>query len=227
MSKSPILVQATLETGRIQFTFCDQEWILHRPADLEALWNALGDKDFTEDERLPYWVELWPASLALAALLKEKQNHIKGRLCLDLGCGLGFTALTASALGARVLAIDYETEALRYAQKNAFANTLPSPVWAAMDWRAPALAQQSCAYIWGGDILYEKRFAEPVAALLEHALAPGGRVWMAEPGRNTFAHFLHRLLPQGWQASCIAEERVEALHTQTTPVSVKLWELRR
>jgi len=73
-----------------------------REEDMEALWERVGDEDFGEDERMPYWAELWPASLLLCRWLFAKSADISGKLCLELGGGLGLSALAGSAAGARV-----------------------------------------------------------------------------------------------------------------------------
>lgn len=185
------------------------------------------DEEFTEDERLPYWVELWPASLSLADYLHERAKDIRGKACLDLGCGLGLTALVASWLGATVLAADYEPKAFPYAKQNAIVNEVPQPGWLLMDWRHPAVRPASLDFIWGGDIMYEKRFVDPVMNFLEYALAPGGTVWLAEPGRNVYDFFKARLLKSGWASCCVKKEAVEPLHIQASKVHVNLWELKK
>lgn len=222
-----IRVRAKIERGCIHLSHCGRDWTLHRPSDLEQLWDSLTDNEFTEDERLPYWVELWPSSLALAAWLEEQKDVLPGARCLDLGCGLGFTALVASGLRAKVIGMDYEPEALTFAQKNAVANAVPSPCWLAMDWRHPAIAPASCQFIWGGDILYEKRFAAPVFAFIDHVLAPDGVVWMAEPGRNTYQYFMSLLMYNGWKGRRVGQRQVDALHVQKVPVTVNIWEVQR
>ena len=222
-----INANAVMQTGSIRLTLCGRNWTLLRPTDLETLWESIDDEEFGADERLPYWVELWPASLALAVWLNRNRSRIAGRRCLDLGCGLGFTALFGVWLGARVLAMDYEAEALAFARKNAAANALPDPLWTLMDWRRPAVTPKSCDFIWGGDVMYEKRFVDPVMAFLDHALADGGVAWMAEPGREAYDDFKRALLSRGWRSSRIAQERVTPLHVQNTPVTVNLWELTR
>lgn len=222
-----VKVNAKLEEGSISFRLSGRDWILHRPRDLESLWESISDDEFSDDERLPYWVELWPASLALALWLEAQQERLSNRVCLDLGCGLGFTALVGTQLGARVIGLDYEAEALAYARQNALANALPSPCWVVMDWRMPGIAKHSCDCIWGGDILYEKRFAAPVFDFLNHALAPGGVVWMAEPGRNTYEHFMNTAIAKGWRGRRVHKEPVEALHVQKVPVTINIWELTR
>ncbi len=215
----------TRYTPEISVTACGRSWVMHRPAALETLWDAMTEEEFGDDERLPYWVELWPASVPLSEWLQSRREEIAGRLCVDLGCGLGLTAMVGTWLGAKVLAVDYEEEALRYAKRNAEANGVPQPLWAALDWRKPALAPRSARYIWGGDIMYERRFVAPVLAFFEHALAPGGRVWMAEPNRDVYQHFRGALATGGWLARRAASVRTDAVYAQPEQVSVTLWEL--
>ena len=187
----------------------------------------MGENALDEDERLPYWAELWPASIALCSWLFQKQDVIRSRICVDIGCGLGLTALVAQWLGARVLAMDYELEALRYARDNAAHNEVASPFWAVMDWRRPALAPRCAQYLWGGDIMYETRFALPVLDFMEHTLAPGGRAWVAEPCRSVYDVFRNALHSLGWAGRCVHEQSVEALYAQSVPVTVRVWELAR
>jgi predicted nicotinamide N-methyase len=214
----------------VQVRAAGRLWRLARPADLETLWQNIasgesGSGKIPQDERLPYWVEPWPAGIALADWLAENRERIAGRNCLDLGCGLGLTALAASSLGAGVTAVDYEEEALRYARVNAALNGVREPLWAVMDWRAPAVFPHAFNFIWGGDIMYERSFAGPVLDFLEYALAPAGLVWLAEPCRNVYADFAEQLSRRGWKSAKVRSCRVKALYEQKEPVSVNLWEL--
>lgn len=186
-------------------------WRLSRPADLESLWAAMGEGDLGADERLPYWVELWPAAVLLARFIAANPQAVAGRACLDAGCGLGLPALVAAAAGARVLAFDYEPEALVYAHRNAALNLRAgeaAPVFAVMDWREPAVPKGGAEVILGADILYERRFFEPVAAFLDHALAPGGRVYIADPQRTVSAGVCERLAAKGWRVATPLTARV-------------------
>ncbi len=205
-----------------------RQWRLTRAADLEQLWEAMTDdpRNF-EDERLPYWTELWPSSVALSGWLAERREEIAGRACLDLGCGLGLTALVGQWLGARVTAVDYEEDALRFARLNADRNAVAQPCWTVMDWRRPAVRARSMARIWGGDIRYEKRFVAPVLGFVPPALAPAGAGRVAEPGRSVYEAFLHALHSGGWQGRRVHTARVEPLYAQPVPVTVQVWEIRR
>lgn len=181
-------------------------WRLCRPADLESLWEAMGrdpaPAGWEDDERLPYWVELWPAAVLLARAIAARPELVSGRACVDAGCGLGLASIVAASLGARVLGFDYEPDALVYARRNAALNLSPEtvpPLFAVMDWRRPAVARGAAEVILGADILYERRFFEPVAAFLDHALAPGGRVLIADPERSVSADVCDRLRARGWR----------------------------
>lgn len=221
------------ESTAVRVTAAGREWVLYRPADLESLWNSIGKDnsrdadDFMEDERLPYWVELWPSSVTLAGWLWDKRESLAGRRCLDVGCGLGLTALVASHSGATVCALDYEEDALRYAALNAQANNVPQPLWVVMDWRGPAVAAHAFDRIWGGDIMYERRFVTPVLDFLKYALAPGGRVWLAEPSRSVYEAFQTALPRRGWVARLVLSHAEDPLNIQPSKVSVRLWELIR
>src|SRR5205085_7908035 len=72
---------------------------LQRPRDPEAL---LSEEEFARDEFLPYWAELWPSALELAAVVEARE--LRGMRVLELGCGLGVPSLVAARAGALVLA---------------------------------------------------------------------------------------------------------------------------
>ena len=214
-----------------------QRWTLERTAALEILWEAIGSDgcgpggfgpdDFGEDERLPYWAELWPASFVLADWLGRNAARLDGRLCLDMGCGLGLTALLASKHGAHVVGLDYEWPALYFARRNVFLNEVPSPMWVQMDWRWSGFRQAAFPFIWGGDIMYEKRFAEPVARFVEGALAPGGVFWLAEPNRSVYEYFIKQMKSQGWNCSRIDTVATRPPYAAKVTVTVNLWEFTR
>lgn len=197
-------------------------WRLQRPADLETLWDGLNESDPLAEEHIPYWVELWPATLALCDWLAGQD--LSGRVCLDLGCGLGLSALVAAGQGAAVVGLDFEAEALIYARRNALANQVPSPLWVCMDWNRPGLAARHFDYIWGGDVFYEQRFFEPIEALLLRCLAPGGRVWFGDPERTVSRQVWARFTRRGWAVKNLGQIVVPFDRSRMT---VNLWELRR
>ncbi len=231
-----MMLQEDLFNGpreRLEVELLGQAWIIERHGDLESLWEAMGQDDdssstFEEDERLPYWTELWPSSVMLGLWLENERGRIQGRTCLDMGCGLGLTALLGAHFGANVLALDYEWPAVRFTARNRALNTdklEASVLPAQMDWRAPGIRQGSVPYIWGADVMYEKRFVPPVADFLRHCLAPGGRVWIAEPQRETFRSFAEHMREMGWRCEKMCEKRLPHVTVKGPETGVNLWEL--
>ena len=115
-----------------------------------------------------------------------------------------------------------------------------TPLWTVMDWRQPAVRPRSIFRLWGGDIMYEKRFVAPVMHFLSHVLADDGAAWVAEPGRGVYEAFLQALhggglFPNaldgkqhlGVEGRRVFTERVEPLYAQPVPVTVAVWEIRR
>lgn len=227
--------QLTSYTPIIHVEAAGHKWTLERAADLESLWDSMVEANdahgkaqaFHEDERLPYWTELWPSSIVLADWLAHNAQEICGRHCLDMGCGLGLCSLVGQWLGARVVGMDYEAEALHFARRNATINHVTQPLWTVMDWRMPAVRAHSVDIVWGGDIMYERRFVEPVLDFLDHVLAPHGKAWVAEPGRSVYSHFREALASRSWHAKAVHTATTKALYEQSAPITVQLWELHK
>ncbi|QLA16850.1 class I SAM-dependent methyltransferase [Desulfolutivibrio sulfoxidireducens] len=210
--------------NRLEVRFGGRAWCVEREADMEALWERVGDEDFGEDERMPYWAELWPASLILCQWLFSRRDAIAGRWCLELGCGLGLTAMAGAAVGARVAAMDYEWRAVTRARDNAARNIPVIPFFARMDWRAPAFRTGAFSFIWGSDILYETRFHAPLTPLFTSLLAPGGRIWLAEPERKVSEPVWQGLVEAGFDVVRLSAVSVPFQHYRAT---VNLWEVTR
>lgn len=207
---------------RINVRAAGRTWLLERPADLESLWKSMDEDDPKAEEHIPYWVELWPATLALCGWLARQE--LRGRRCLDLGCGLGLSALQASSLGAQVVGMDFERDALRFAARNARINAVSSPLWVCMDWNRPGFKPGSFDRIWGGDVFYEQRFFDPLEKLLLHCLAPGGRVWFGDPERSVSSTVWARFTRRGWR---VKNQGREVVPFEQARMTVNVWELSR
>lgn len=210
---------------------CGRAWHILRE-DLDKLWQDMTNEDnplwedWLADERLPYWADLWPSSLALAEFLHQRRAFVRGKDCLDLGCGLGFTALVGSWLGARMIGMDYDRNAIAYAAMNAEHNQITNVQWLQSDWRDCDLDEHSQDLIWAADIVYEQRFAVPVLAFIKRVLKPEGTAWIAEPGREVFGRFRAEVAKSGFTIKKIRTETVQAYYAQPAPVPINIWELR-
>ena len=182
---------------------------LLRPRDNEAL---IDEQAFEHDEYLPYWAELWPSALALAAALAAARPA----RVLELGCGLAVPSLVAALGGAEVVATDWSPEAVRVAGDNARRNgvTLDVRLW---DWTAPTAELGRWPLVVAADVLYERRNAEPLLRALDALVAEGGEAWIADPGRGPAAGFLAAAAAR-WHAGAVAHDG---------PSSVTVHRLRR
>ncbi len=171
----------------IEIDLAGRRWLISKGGNLEELWDQMTGDNEGDEDHIPYWTEIWPASKILAEHIYSFRSLLSGCLCLDVGCGLGVTSLLAGSLGARVVALDSEWPALVCARRSSFINEVSSVNWVQMDWRNPGLKPGAFDFIWAADILYESRFCQPLAELLKYCVGENGRIWIADPERNISA----------------------------------------
>ena len=184
------------DTADVTLTFQGQRLCITKIADLEVLLETVDPVTFAEDERLPYWAELWPAAVALAHYVAQRLD-LAGRRVLELGCGLGLVGVVAALQGAQVLCTDYEPAALAFAHYNARRNACRQVRFRLVDWRRPALHRRY-EYILASDVVYEARNFGPLVALLQRFLARGGSAVFSEPGRANAVPFFALLRQRGF-----------------------------
>jgi predicted nicotinamide N-methyase len=162
-----------------------------RPRDVDAL---LDEDAFEHEEFLPYWAELWPSGLALAAAVAELD--LRGARTVELGCGLAVPSVVAALQGAEALATDWSLDALRFADRNAGLNGVAVET-VLCSWTAPRPLLERAPFdlVLAADVLYERRNAEPLLELLSRL---GRNVLLADPGRPALQEFLDRA-DRTWQ----------------------------
>jgi len=154
------------------------------------------------DERMPYWAELWPSARVLAEAILGAENLPDGPW-LELGCGPGLAGLAARMRGRPGLWTDYAAEALWLAELNARDNGFADPQTRLLDWREPP-ADLRVPWILASDVAYEIRHFAPLRNCWDRLLAPGGEIWLGEPGRPIARAFFESFGPAGWRT----EERL-------------------
>ena len=169
---------------------------LLRVADVDTLLDRLPKIQFRPDERLPYWADLWPSSLALAKYLWEGVD-LQGLEVLELGCGLGLAGIAASRKGGVVTFTDYEADALAFTRYNAYRNGCPQAIVRHLDWHAPTL-NQTYAVIMASDVLYERaNFHHSCSFCI--ARWAGWTLYSGEPNRPIARDFFRLLRDHGFQ----------------------------
>ena len=155
------------------------------------------------EQNLPYWSELWPSGIALAAAINRRPHLLRGQRVLELGGGLGVTATAALEAGARLLVTDYAPEALALCRWNTWRNTGHVPETMPINWRQPppdlfAAAVAGYPTVLAADVLYERRDITPLLGLVQRLVVAGGVLWLAEPTRPVAAAFLEEMAARGW-----------------------------
>jgi predicted nicotinamide N-methyase len=168
-----------------------------RPRSFDAVRAA--DAALGRHRATPYWASAWPAGTALTRAVAAA-GGFDGAQTLEVGCGLALPSVAAALAGATVLATDRSPEAVVYAAHNLAINRAPHAEAAVADWtRADALGDEWDVLL-GADVLYTFQQAEQLHALVDRVVAPGGEVWLADPGRAGCKQFLAETRGQ-WQVT--------------------------
>ncbi len=70
----------------------------------------------------PFWSLLWPSGNLVCRFLAGNPELVRGRTCVDLGCGSGLVAVTCARAGAQVVAADIDPLSTRASRLNSLAN---------------------------------------------------------------------------------------------------------
>lgn len=190
-----------LSDGVVALPWQGRTYDVTQPRDFGGLLDlAAADSE----QQMPYWAEVWPSGVGLADAIARQPERLRGKRVLELGGGLGVTAIAALAAGAALTVADYAAEALLLCRYNALRNAGREPETLRANWRRPepalaALAADRFPVVLAADVLYEGRDVEPLLGLVERLVAPGGLLWLAEPGRKVAERFLEAAAAIGWR----------------------------
>jgi predicted nicotinamide N-methyase len=150
-----------------------------RPAD----WQVLREEEAERGRSAPYWAIVWPSGEALADAVAVDPPPGGARV-LELGCGVALPSVAAARAGATVLATDGTPEAVAFAAHSLALDEQEGEV-AVVDWREPGPLLDGAPWdlVLAADVLYLQANVRVLADLLPKLVAPGGQVWIADPGR--------------------------------------------
>jgi ribosomal protein L11 methyltransferase len=115
------------------------------------------------------------ATTAMCLEWLAQHAHLKGKVCVDYGCGSGILALAAAKLGAtKIWAVDHEPQALQATRDNAERNGVAACIETCLPQDFPAVQ---------ADVVLANILAQPLcdlATFLTRLLPPGG--WIALSG---------------------------------------------
>jgi methyltransferase-like protein 23 len=170
-------------------------WVVETVDDQDALLEASEGR-----AHFPFGMMLWESAIALSAVLGERPKIVADRTVLELGAGLGLCGVVAAALGGRVTQTDHDGDTLAACERTAFLNGVEGIARATgdwHDWRVPGTFD----VILGADIAYDGADHGALLDVLARAMAPGGTVLLADPGREQQGAFVARAEAAGWTVS--------------------------
>ena len=130
----------------------------------------------------PFWAFAWAGGQALARLLLDEPERVRGKSVIDFGAGAGLAGLAAAKAGAAsVLCADLDPFACAAAAVNAEANGLHVTLTALNLLEAPPPAVD---LLLVGDVFYEKETAGSLLTWLEGARDAGATVLIGDPQRG-------------------------------------------
>jgi len=193
-----------LRVDTVDLPGCDAPLQITHTADFDRLLdNSVYD---FETDYMPYWAEIWPCGVVLAGFIAREPHVFQGKHVLELGPGVGVTAVAAMRAGADLVVADFAPGSLAISALNALDQVGSEPKTMLLNWREPsdellAEAGDGFAIVLGADVLYETKDIKPMMRLLKRLVAPGGEVWIAEPGREPAQVLIETLRQRGWHGT--------------------------
>lgn len=153
------------------------------------------DEFETNNEMMPYWSDLWPASEVLCNYLLEHRECFakKQAKCIEIGAGLGLPGILMAKLGFNIEITDAAVDSLKILEIHLRENAPPNPK--AANTRKLDFFDLSDEtpnrydLIIGSDILFETRNCAPLAETIAYLLTSQGTALIADPCRPTAITF--------------------------------------
>jgi predicted nicotinamide N-methyase len=153
---------------------------LHLATEITPIWQATEAWLEREGVAPPFWSFAWPGSVAVARMLLDRPELVRGKRVLDFAAGCGLAAIAAARAGAAsVEAAEIDPLAVAAIHLNAALNGV----------EVSALAEdvvgRPCRWdrVIAGDVCYEAPMARRILPWLRGLAAAGAEVWLADPGR--------------------------------------------
>jgi len=212
-------LSAQFDIVRTDILIAGREVRIHHPRNADDL---IDEQAYVEDERLPYWADVWPSARVLAERVATMQ--VDDRRFLELGCGAGLVSVAAAIAGFDVTATDYYEEALRFTALNVLVNTGALIDTRIGDWRRFPHDIGRFELVVASDVLYEQPHAALIAGVLDRTLTGRGSAMIADPGRVAAPRFVEECKERGMPAAILDRVPFEEGNIRQT---IDLYEVRR
>jgi predicted nicotinamide N-methyase len=158
------------------------EIVLGVADDVVALWEAMETDGGGAGGEPPFWAAAWPGGQALARVVLDAPDLVRGRRVLDLGSGSGLVAIAAVLAGAAaVVASEVDPFGRTAIAVNARANGA-GEIRVVGDLLGAGVPE-GIDVVLAGDVCYDRLMTERVMPFLEGARRTGADVLLGDPGR--------------------------------------------
>lgn len=149
--------------------------------EITPIWSATEADLESAGLDPPFWAFPWAGGQAVARLILERPELVRGKRVLDIAAGSGMIAVAAALAGAaEVAANDIDPLCEAAVKLNAAANGVT------IQWRGGNLLEGTLPdtdVILAGDIFYERQMAERFLTWFGQASDAGITVYVGDPGR--------------------------------------------
>jgi predicted nicotinamide N-methyase len=191
-----------------------------RPQDPQEILDSMSNEDYEKDKMLPYWSELWPASIALYNFLccSHKSLIPSNGYILEIGCGLGIGAAFLCKHGYNCFATDISFDACKFSKHNISLYSIFSKVFCS-DWRDISI-KSGISCIIASDIIYEQRWVIPVINFLKYTLIRNGFALISDPCRQFWNTFKETAVESGFTCDMVCEDFVNEGKTRVEIIKI-------
>ena len=156
---------------------------LHLASEVTPLWEATETRLADAGLPPPFWAFAWAGGQAVARLVLDRPELVRGRRGMDFATGGGVAAIAAALAGAaRVDAVDIDPFATAAARLNARINGAEiNTLTEDLVGQLPPPGRPEI--VMAGDVCYEKPMAERVFAWLRALAGDGVLVLLGDPAR--------------------------------------------
>jgi predicted nicotinamide N-methyase len=212
----------SLRVDRVALPGTDVTLQITKTANLNRLLDVAANDP--RQDHMPYWAEIWPSGIVLAGVVARERDVFQGKRVLELGPGVGVTAVAAMQAGADLVIADYDRGSLAMCALNALDQVGSEPEAIFVNWRKPtqefmAAARDGYAIILAADVLYETKDVKPLVKLVDRILASEGELWLAHPGRDAAERLVEEFRKRGW-----SDEREECAAPRPDP-NYRTWDV--
>jgi predicted nicotinamide N-methyase len=212
-------LKSQFDVVRTDFPLGGRVVTIHHPRNADEL---IDEDAFAEDERLPYWADIWPSARVLAD--RVVALSVDERRFLELGCGAGLVSVAAAMAGFDVTATDYYEEALRFTALNVLINTGVLIETREADWRRFPHDIGRFELVVASDVLYEREHATLIPSVLDRTLSGRASAIIADPGRVAAPEFVEQCKERGMPTAILERVPYEDGAIRQT---IDLYEVRR